>query len=137
MLGEHRKRFGWVAVLLAMALAGQAWAETPGQAVDRIKNGQHSTLPPPQSQYTDGPVGDGMTLENHTRFTMVFYFTGPTDKAVRVAPGKSVGVALVVGTYEVAVEAKNTGNVRVIPFYGRQEYGPDAHYWLKVYLQQR
>jgi len=103
------------------------------QAIERIKKGPHSTLASPEVSYTDGPVGKGMTLENHTPFTVIFYFLGPTQNTIEIAAGKTADIALVVGTYEVAVEAHNPPGVIVRPFYGHHDYGPNAHYWLKLY----
>lgn len=103
------------------------------QAIERIKKGPHSTLAPPEVSHTNGPVGKGMTLENHTPFALVFYFLGPTQNTIEIAAGKTADIALVVGKYEVAVEAHNPPGVIVRPFYGHHDYGPDAHYWLKLY----
>ena len=103
------------------------------QAVERIKKSPHSTLSPPEVRHTTGPVGKGMTLENHTPFALVFYFLGPTENMIEIAAGRTADIALVVGKYEVAVEAHNPPGVIVRPFYGRHDYGPDAHYWMKLY----
>jgi len=106
------------------------------QAVARIKRGPHSSLPPAESQYTDGPVGKGMTIENHTPFGLIFYFKGPVAEMAKVPAGKATDVTLVVGKYEVAVEAEPTPGVQVQPFYGKHSYQPEAHYWLKMFVSE-
>lgn len=106
------------------------------QAIDRIKRGPHSSMPPATSQYSDGPVGKGMTLENHTPFNLVFYFKGPVLDMAKVPAGKTADIALVVGRYELAVEAEPKPGVQVQPFYGKHGYEANAHYWLKLWMKE-
>lgn len=109
------------------ALAGQT-----EDAINRIKNSQHSTMPAPAQAPAYGASGKGMTIENGTEYALMIYFIGPTTRTVTVPKNESVGVELAVGSYEVAAEVKDAN---VVPFYGTQDYKPNMHYWLKFYLQ--
>jgi hypothetical protein len=106
------------------------------QAIDRIKRGPHSSMPAATSRYSNGPVGKGMTLENRTPFDLVFYFKGPALEMAKVPAGKTADIALVVGKYEVAVEAEPKPGIRVQPFYGKHSYEANAHYWLKLWVKE-
>lgn len=111
-----------------------ASAESAASAIARIRKGPHVAVPPPQRVQTSGPVGKGMTVENHTEFTLRVYFNGPVSRTIDVPSGQSAGVELVVGSYEVAAE---TPEGSVIPLYGMHTYSPRAHYWLKFFLSKR
>jgi hypothetical protein len=112
------------------------YAQTVAAAIARIRSGPHAEMPPAQAAVANGPEGEGMTIENGTAYPMRVYFSGPIQRSVSVPKGRSAGVELVVGNYEVAVEVVGeTPGVRIMPFYGRQTYEGNTHYWLKFYLQ--
>jgi len=129
-------------LVLCLAIAGQAAAapkrvDPVAQAINRIKRSAHVTMPAPQVKYTRGRAGKGMTLVNGTPFLLRFYFKGPVTKTVALKPGKSTDIALVVGRYEVAVEAKATKrNVVIRPFYGLHDYRTNSHYWVKIFIKK-
>ncbi len=121
--------------VLGMSVCLVARAESVSQAMQRISHGAHSLMPPSIMQQTSGPVGNGMTVENGTPYALKIYFKGPISKVLTIAPHHSMGVRLLVGAYQVAVEAKSPRYIRILPFYGRQQYQANAHYWLKLYLR--
>ena len=105
-----------------------------GDAIDRIRRGNHTTLPTVEEAPAAGPVGKGLTVENHSPFTLQLYFRGPMSHSITIAPGESHGLELLTGEYEVAAEALHAP---VVPFYGRQSYAPNTHYWLRFYSATR
>lgn len=109
-------------------------AESPSEAISRIRNGTHTQMPPPQTAYASGPMGKGMTIENGTGYLVKVHFDGPVSRTVDVPTGQSVGVDLVVGSYHVAAEVPGS---RIVPFYGEQIYQPHTHYWLKFFVQRK
>jgi hypothetical protein len=88
-------------------------------------------MPAPSTAHATGNAGEGMTIENGTGHTLYVYFDGPTSKTVKVPDGSQVDVALVVGSYQVAGEIPNS---HVRPFYGKQSYEDNTHYWLKFFI---
>jgi mono/diheme cytochrome c family protein len=121
--------------LLAFSLVGfrSSFAETPEEAIRRIQAGRHSQMPPPTTAPASGPAGKGMTIENGTGYALHVHFSGPMNRTVVVADGKSESVELAVGDYQVAAEVPGS---TIVPFYGRQAYQPFTHYWLKFYTQR-
>lgn len=113
------------------ALALRAHAETPAEAISRIRAGSHSAMPMPERAHTTGPAGKGMEIENATGHLLRVHFDGPVARTVDVPNGDSVGVDLVVGAYDVAAEVPG---VRITPFSGRQTYEPRTHYWFKFFV---
>lgn len=109
-------------------------AESPADAIARIRRGPHGQMPPPQTAHASGPAGKGMTIENGTGHLLRVHFSGPTNWTVDVPDGQSVGVDLVVGSYEVAGEVPDAA---IMPFYGTQVYQPNTHYWLKFFVQTK
>ena len=97
-------------------------------AIERIRQGTHAEMPQPEQVRANGPVGDGITVENGTGTMLTVYFRGPTVEVVQVEPGASKGVALLVGNYEAAAELKDDS---VIPHYGSLSLAPNTHYWLR------
>jgi hypothetical protein len=120
--------------LFTMMLPGVSRAESSVDAIARIRAGRHHNMPPPQTVLADGPAGKGMTIENKSRFLLRVHFAGPKNITVEVPGGRLVDVALFTGTYEVAGEMLGA---EVIPFYGKQTYQPNAHYWLKFFVERR
>ena len=120
------------ALLLSLS-AQPSNAETPEDAISRIRAGRHNQMPPPATAHAAGPAGKGMTIENGTGHTLHVHFSGPVSRTVVVPDGKPESVELVVGDYEVAAEVLGT---RISPFYGRQSYQPFTHYWMKFYTQR-
>ncbi len=111
-------------------------AQGAAEAIGRIRTGPHADMPPAQMSHASGAEGQGMTIENETGHAMMVYFSGPVQRSIQVPNGGSVGVELIVGGYEVAAEVLgNTPDVSITPFYGRQTYETNAHYWLKFFLQ--
>ncbi len=108
-------------------------AETPERAIKRIRSGQHTPMPPPTTAPATGAAGKGMTIENGTGHILHVHFSGPVSRTVVVPDGRSESVELAVGDYQVAAEVPGS---RIIPFYGRQDYQPFTHYWLKFYTQR-
>jgi hypothetical protein len=129
---------GAVAIVFAGILAATIMTSTvrahadAASAIQRIKSGAHSSMPEPTTAPASGAEGEGMTIENGTGQTLYVYFSGPVNKTVKIASGTERSVSLVVGRYEVAGEIPG-GNVR--PFYGKQSYDANTHYWLKFYLR--
>lgn len=111
-----------------------AFAESTVDAIQRIRQGAYTPMPPPMSTYATGPAGQGMTIENGTDYRLHIYFSGPVSRTVIVPDGESEGVDLVVGRYQVAAEVPGSS---IMPFYGDQMYEPSTHYWLKFYVQQQ
>lgn len=109
-------------------------AEGPADAIARIRGGPHVQMPPPQTAHASGGSGQGMTIENGTGYILRVHFNGPVIRSVDVPDGASVGVELVVGSYEVAAEVPGAP---VTPFYGNQRYEPSTHYWLKFFVGTR
>ena len=100
--------------------------ETRG-AIERIRSSRHTSMPEPNKAHASGPQGQGMTIENKTPHSLWVYFNGPVSRTVEVTANASIGVELAVGQYEVAAEI---GGSDIVPFYGKQSYDPNAHYWL-------
>jgi hypothetical protein len=109
-------------------------AENPADAVARIHRGPHVQMPPPQTAYASGQAGKGMTIENGTGYLLRVHFSGSMNRTVDVPNGQSVGVELVVGSYEVAAEVPGTS---IMPFYGTQTYQLNTHYRLKFFVERR
>lgn len=110
-----------------------SYGESPAEAISRIRQRPHAQMPPPQTTYARAPAGKGMTIENGTGYLLKVHFSGVANHTVEVPDGKSVGVDLVVGNYEVAAEVPGSS---ITPFYGKQAYQPNTHYWLKFYVQR-
>lgn len=128
-------RFAGVLIALILSLAAaaipaQALAGA-GSAIARIKSGPHTSMPQPSTAPATGNAGEGMTIINGTGHTLYVYFDGPTSKTVKVPDGSQAGVTLVVGSYEVAGEIPGS---HITPFYGRQSYEANTHYWLKFFV---
>jgi hypothetical protein len=123
-----------IIVFFMLATATLSIGETADEAVKRIRSGRHSAMPPPVSRAATGPAGKGMTVENGTGHTVVIHFNGPVTRSVSVPNGLSSDVELVTGDYEVAAEVPGS---RIVPFYGRQSYAPNTHYWLKFFVRTR
>lgn len=106
----HRAAF--LALVAAAAVVGVAphlsEAESPAEAIARICRGSYVQMPSPEMARASGPAGKGMTIENGTGYLLRVHFSGPTNRSVEVAGGRSTGVELVVGRYEVAAEAPGT-----------------------------
>ncbi len=113
------------AVFLILLSPVASHAESPIEAITRIRQGPHVPMPPPQMVYTSGAPGKGMTIENYTGHLLRVHFNGPICRTVEVPNRQSFAVALVVGSYEVATEVPGT---TILPFYGTQTYQPHAHY---------
>ena len=132
----HRAAF--LALVAAAAVVGGmphlSEAESPAEAIARIRHGSHVQMPSPRMERASGPAGKGMTIENGTGSLLRVHFSGPTNRSVEVAGGRAAGVELVVGRYEVAVEMPGTP---IIPLYGKQMYRPNTHYWLKFFVEKR
>lgn len=109
-------------------------AESPADAIKRIRRGPHMQMPPPQAAYASGGSGKGMTIENGTGYLLHVHLSGPINRTVDVPNGQSVGVDLVVGSYEVAAEVPDAP---IMPFYGNQTYEPNHHYWLKFFVETK
>jgi hypothetical protein len=45
-------------------------AESPDEAIMRIRQGPHVPMPPPQMAYTSGLPGKGMSIENRTDYLL-------------------------------------------------------------------
>ena len=123
-------------VLLAFVLASLAPVAfgDASSAIQRIKSGPHSSMPTPEQANATGNAGEGMTIENGTGQTLYVYFDGPVSRSVKIPSGSSIGVALTVGSYEVAGEIPKSN---ITPFYGTQTYEANTHYWLKFYVGTR
>jgi hypothetical protein len=132
-LGTRALVLGLLTILAAITpIAGHA--ETPVDAVARIRSRPHSAMPPPQMAHATGAAGKGMTIENGTGHLLLVHFSGPVSTSVEVPDGGSAGVELAVGSYEVAAEVPNS---TIVPFYGKQSYQHRRHYWLKFFVQSR
>jgi hypothetical protein len=121
----------FLTVIVTFASLPSACADA-ASAMQRIRSGPHSSMPMPETATAYGNEGEGMTIQNGTNKTLYVYFVGPVQKTVVIKPGATAGVSLVVGNYEVAVEIPNA---HVTPFYGKQSYKSDTHYWLKFFLR--
>lgn len=108
-------------------------AETPDEAIRRIQSGRHTPMPAPATAPASGPAGKGMTIENGTGHALHVHFSGPVTRTVVVPDGKSESVQLAIGDYQVAAEVPGS---TITPFYGRHNYQPLTHYWLKFYTQR-
>jgi hypothetical protein len=75
-----------------------------------------------------------MTIENGTGHLLRVHFSGPITRTVDVPNGTSAGVDLAVGRYEVAAEVPQAP---IVPFYGKQEYRANTHYWLQFFVRAR
>jgi hypothetical protein len=117
---------------LLLIPVARAHADAASAAISRIKSGAHSSMPIPETATATGDAGEGMTIQNGTNHTLYVYFVGPVHKAVKIPRGATKGVSLVVGSYQVAGEIPHAN---VQPFYGRQTYAANTHYWLKFYLR--
>jgi hypothetical protein len=102
------------------------------EAIQRIRNGPHSSMPAPSVAPANGPAGEGMTVQNHTSYALTVYFSGATDVSMIIPPGASRDVALVTGKYQVAVEIPDS---RVTPYFGEHTYETRTHYWLSFSLK--
>jgi hypothetical protein len=129
-----RRHLELLLALFVVALPLIADAETPGEAIARIRGGPHSSMPPPERAPATGPAGKGMTIENGTGHPLRVHFEGPVTRTVEVADGRSADVALAVGRYQVAGEVPGSS---ILPFYGEQTYEPNTHYWLKFFVRTR
>jgi hypothetical protein len=137
-----RATYLWAVVLALLPLVStaatdeQATQEAAGStarlAVERIRTGRYVTMPDPTRACADGPVGEGVTLENGSGLPLTVYFSGPLTRVVQVQPGESRGVDLVVGHYEAAAEAADAS---VLPFYGALQFEGRTHYWLRFHTQ--
>jgi hypothetical protein len=131
---KTRHAAGWTlaAVFVIAAGAAPARAEPTASAIERIRSGRHADMPPPQMAHAMGSAGKGMTIENGTGHVLRVHFSGPVTKSVDVPDGSSTGVELAVGAYEVAAEVPEAP---IVPFYGKQDYRPNTHYWLRFFVR--
>lgn len=110
-----------VATMVVIGTPRMSSAESPTEAISRIRSGAHAQMPPPQTAYASGAADKGMTIENGTGYLLKIHFDGPVSRTVDVPNGQSAGVELVVGRYQVAAEVPGS---QVVPFYGEQSYQP-------------
>jgi hypothetical protein len=104
------------------------------EAIDRIRLGRITGMPPPTSQATPGVAGTRMTIENRTGYTLRVYFRGPASRLVEVPNGQAREVSLVAGPYQVAAE---TLDRKVTPFYGEDTYQPQRSYKFSFYIRSQ
>jgi hypothetical protein len=89
--------------------------DSVGAAIERLCDGPHAVLP--EAEKLSASVGDGVLVENATRYAIRVYFKGPTIRTENI--GGSVTLRLDPGEYEVAAEVPDSG---ILPFYGKQSY---------------
>ena len=57
-------------------------AESPADAIARMRSGRHAPIPPPRTAHASGPAGKGITIENGTGYPLHVYFSGPVSRTV-------------------------------------------------------
>jgi hypothetical protein len=117
-------------------LAVQVTGSETKEAIERIRQGPHQSMPPASSRPTTG-VGQGdtkMTIRNDTGHTLLVRFSGPVDRTVQVPADKTEEIALAAGRYQVAAEVTEPG---ITPFYGEQTYRSNTDNRYRFYLQRR
>lgn len=122
------------ALLVALAAPATAGPDNVSRNLDRIRAGAPGSLPPLETARATGGKGRGMTIVNDTPYALRCFFRGPVSKEVRVPRKSSKDVVLVVGRYDVGIDFPGAP---VRPLFGRQEYAPRTHYWLKVFILRR
>ena len=70
-------------------------------------------------------------VKNDTAYTLTALFSGPTDRRVEVAPGGSIAVDLLPGSYKL-VGRVNAPNV--LPSYGEHVFNASSS-GVKFYIQ--
>jgi hypothetical protein len=79
--------------------------DSVGAAIERLCDGPHAVLP--EAEKLSASVGDGVLVENATRYAIRVYFKGPTIRTENI--GGSVTLRLDPGEYEVAAEVPEEG----------------------------
>jgi hypothetical protein len=106
-------------------------AQTPEQAIDSIRNGPHSGMPPAQATGTIAGSGTSIAIKNDTPYTLWVYFSGPMSQTVQIAAQGSQSVSLNSGSYQVGAKVSDPS---VIPFYGEHSYGSGTQYSETFYI---
>ncbi len=82
--------------------------------VAKIMSGDHGVLPPAQrnSYNRSSSSMTAVDVENGTGYTLTVYYSGPTSRSLKLAPGASGSLSLQPGSYRVAasVSARNVRN---------------------------
>ena len=100
---------------------------------DRITSRPYGSLPPIQSTGASASRNGMAVLEikNDTAYTLTALFGGPTERRVEVAPGGSISVELLPGSYKVAGRVNAPG---VLPSYGEHRFDASGS-GMKFYIQ--
>jgi hypothetical protein len=82
-----------IALLVLVAASGTAQTgnDTPQSAIERIRSGQYTPLPPLTSSPASRDTGRGLDIENRSGGTLLVYFSGAVDRTVTVQDGQSIG----------------------------------------------
>jgi hypothetical protein len=116
---------------------GQPFGLTISEEIEKIKSSKPDPFPPIQRSAgaSSSPASQGgmgvFGIKNDTAYTLTVLFSGPTERRVEVAPGGSVSVELLPGSYKLAgrVNAPN-----VSPSYGEYLFDRSSSA-VKFYIQ--
>jgi len=92
--------------------------------IERIRSGEHASFPPiqpiggPSSSASPSGIG-AFAVKNDTAYTLTVLFSGPTERRVDIAPGASVSIELLPGSYKVAARVNAPD---VSPSYGEHVF---------------
>lgn len=119
-------------IVMQQATASPTSDDSVTSAIDRVRSAPHSILP--DAQKLPAGTGNGVQVENATKYSIRIYFRGPEKHAENVPPGGSVTINLPPGEYEVAAEVPNSS---VQPYYGKQEYSTGSGYRERFTIETR
>jgi hypothetical protein len=103
------------------------------EEVEKIMSGKYTPLPPIQTTGVSAS-GNGMAVfevKNDTAYTLTVLFSGPTERRLELAPGASISVELLPGSYKL-VGRVNAPNV--LPSYGEHLFNLGSS-GVKFYIQ--
>lgn len=100
----------------------QAPGGSISEEIEKIRNGEHVPFPPIQAVGGDPSRSSGtgaFAVKNDTAYTLTVLFSGPTERRLEVAPGGSISIDLLPGSYKVAARVSAPD---VSPSYGEHVF---------------
>jgi hypothetical protein len=101
-------------------------------AIDEIRSGNHSTMPPPQIAGRNASGSTTWTFRNDTAYTLSVYLAGPVTLSLVIPPGGARNASLQAGRYEIGARVSAAN---VLPFYGVRDYAGGYAYSDCFYIQ--
>jgi len=94
-------------------------------AIERIRRGNHLSLPAIQEDRAGAGTTASITFENATNYGIRVYVSGPVSRTLMLSPGARESLDLIQGQYELAAEVPGSS---ILPFLGQQLIQPNTSY---------